>query len=79
VIFGDATSHDPSNGHSLADTIAALQAASVRVVAVNVGALDADGQATALTNATGGVLLNNVPPTRCRTPSWPASRRSRSR
>ncbi|WP_051366874.1 Calx-beta domain-containing protein [Hamadaea tsunoensis] len=62
VIFGDATSHDPSNGHSLADTIAALQAASVRVVAVNVGALDADGQATALTNATGGVLLNNVPP-----------------
>lgn len=61
VIFGDATSHDPSNGHSLTSTIAALQAASVRVVAVNVGALDADGQMTAIVNATGGVLLNDVP------------------
>ncbi|NUT33967.1 MAG: hyalin, partial [Hamadaea sp.] len=61
VIFGDAPSHDPSNGHSLAQTIAALQAASIRVVAVNVGNLDAGGQATAITDATGGVLLNNVP------------------
>ncbi|WP_370961682.1 Calx-beta domain-containing protein [Amycolatopsis sp. cg9] len=59
--FGDAPSHDPSGGHSLADTIAALKAANIRVVAVNVGALDAEGQATAITEATGGVLLNNVP------------------
>ncbi|VVJ17765.1 Na-Ca exchanger/integrin-beta4 [Amycolatopsis camponoti] len=59
--FGDAPSHDPSGGHTLADTIAALKAANVRVVAVNVGALDYDGQATAITEATGGVLLNNVP------------------
>ncbi|MEV6643766.1 Calx-beta domain-containing protein [Amycolatopsis sp. NPDC051371] len=59
--FGDAPSHDPSGGHSLADTIAALKAANIRVVAVNVGALDFDGQATAITEATGGVLLNNVP------------------
>ncbi len=59
--FGDAPSHDPSGGHTLADTIAALQAANIRVVAVNVGALDASGQATAITEATGGVLLNNVP------------------
>lgn len=59
--FGDAPSHDPSGGHSLADTIAALKAANVRVVAVNVGNLDLDGQATAITEATGGVLLNNVP------------------
>ncbi|MFJ7215642.1 Calx-beta domain-containing protein [Amycolatopsis sp. NPDC098790] len=59
--FGDAPSHDPSGGHSLADTIAALKAANIRVVAVNVGALDSDGQATAITEATGGVLLNNVP------------------
>jgi hypothetical protein len=35
--FGDAPSHDPSNGHTLAQTIAALQAANVRVIAVNVG------------------------------------------
>ncbi|MCR6489200.1 VWA domain-containing protein [Amycolatopsis sp. OK19-0408] len=59
--FGDAPSHDPSGGHSLADTIAALKAANIRVVAVNVGNLDADGQATAIADATGGVLLNNVP------------------
>ena len=59
--FGDAPSHDPSAGHSLADTIAALQAANVRVVAVNVGNMDADGQASAIVAATGGVLLNNVP------------------
>ncbi|QFU92074.1 Calx-beta domain-containing protein [Amycolatopsis sp. YIM 10] len=69
--FGDAPSHDPSNGHTLADTIAALQAAKIRVVAVNVGngqpgrpGLDAAdsgvpaGQATQIVNATGGVLLN---------------------
>ncbi|HET6289506.1 MAG TPA: Calx-beta domain-containing protein, partial [Amycolatopsis sp.] len=59
--FGDAPSHDPSGGHTLAETIAALQAAKVRVVAVNVGNLDATGQASAITSATGGVLLNNVP------------------
>ncbi|WP_238413033.1 Calx-beta domain-containing protein [Saccharothrix deserti] len=64
--FGDAPSHDPSQGHALADAIAALQAADIRVIAVNVGpaggGLDAGGQATAIVNATGGVLLNNVPP-----------------
>jgi len=64
--FGDAPSHDPSQGHSLADAIAALQAADVRVIAVNVGpaggGLDAGGQAGAIVGATGGVLLNNVPP-----------------
>ncbi|OXM50513.1 hyalin [Amycolatopsis alba DSM 44262] len=59
--FGDAPSHDPSGGHDLAQTIAALQAAKIRVVAINVGALDSTGQATAITSATGGVLLNNVP------------------
>ncbi|NUT47113.1 MAG: hyalin [Saccharothrix sp.] len=64
--FGDAPSHDPSEGHSTADTIAALRAAGIRVIAVNVGpaggGLDADGQASAIVAATGGVLLNNVPP-----------------
>jgi hypothetical protein len=61
--FGDAPSHDPSGGHTLADTIAALQAAHIRVVAVNVGDLDGDGQASAITSATDGVLLNDVPAT----------------
>ncbi|KDN17249.1 hyalin [Amycolatopsis rifamycinica] len=59
--FGDAPSHDPSGGHTLAQTIDALKAAKIRVVAVNVGALDAEGQASAIATATGGVLLNNVP------------------
>lgn len=63
--FGDAPSHDPSQGHTLADAIAALQAADIRVIAVNMGpaggGLDAGGQATAIVDATGGVLLNNVP------------------
>lgn len=68
--FGDAPSHDPSNGHTLTQTIAALQAANIRVIAVNVGdgsagrpGLDApnDGdtqQATQIANATGGIVLN---------------------
>jgi len=55
--FGDAPGHDPSNGHSLSDVIAALQAADIRVIAVNVGALNSTGRATQITNATGGVLL----------------------
>jgi len=55
--FGDEPSHDPSNGHTLADAIAALQAANIKVVAVDVFALDSLGQATAITGATGGVLL----------------------
>jgi hypothetical protein len=64
--FGDAPSHDPSNGHTLAQTIAALQAANIRVIAVNVGdgsagrpGLDGDTQqATQIANATGGIFLN---------------------
>jgi hypothetical protein len=60
--FGDAVGHDPSGGHTLAEAIAALQAADISVVAVDVvtpnpGSLDATGQATAVTTATGGVLL----------------------
>lgn len=57
--FGDASGHDPSGGHTLAQTIAALQAASIRVVAVNVSSgfgdgLNASGQASAIAAATGG-------------------------
>src|SRR5574341_1161645 len=60
--FGDSSGHDPSNGHTLADVIAALNAASIRVIAVPVDTapdgdgLDSTGQATAITTATGGVL-----------------------
>ncbi|MFD0598692.1 vWA domain-containing protein [Catellatospora coxensis] len=64
VIFGDAPSHEPSNGHTRAEVIAALQAADVRVVAVNVGAgggLNQGGQIKAVTDATDGVFLDNVP------------------
>jgi hypothetical protein len=60
--FGDSNGHDPSGGHTLADAIAALQAASIRVIAVPVvtdsgNGLDTGGQATAITTATSGVLL----------------------
>lgn len=59
TLFGDAVAHD-DGGPSLAATIAALQAADIRVVLVNVGNLDGAGQASAIANATGGVLLNGT-------------------
>ncbi|GAA1515156.1 Calx-beta domain-containing protein [Dactylosporangium maewongense] len=61
VVFGDAPSHDPSLGHGLADTVAALNAAHIRVVAVDVGGMNAGGQAEAITSGTGGVYLPDVP------------------
>lgn len=54
VWFGDAPGHDPSNGATLASTIAALQAAGARIIAVDVGNLNSTGQATAIAAATGG-------------------------
>jgi hypothetical protein len=57
VVVGDAPSHDPSAGHTLADATAALGAASTRVVAVDVAALDSAGQASAVSTATGGSLV----------------------
>jgi len=59
VLVGDAPSHDPSGGHSLNDAINALVGKEIRVIAVNVGAqrLDISGQATAVTQATGGVII----------------------
>ncbi|SFB50077.1 von Willebrand factor type A domain-containing protein [Amycolatopsis marina] len=60
--FGDAPSHDPSGGHSLQETVAALQEANIRVVAVDSAGLDAHGQASAVTSGTGGVLLRGVAP-----------------
>jgi hypothetical protein len=59
VWFGDASGHDPSiGGETLASTIAALQAEGVKVIAIPITSggdgLDATGQATAISGATGG-------------------------
>ncbi|MFE1957081.1 VWA domain-containing protein [Streptomyces sp. NPDC059479] len=43
VLVGDASTHDPSNDHSLTDTIAALQSQNVRVLAVDVATDIGDG------------------------------------
>lgn len=60
VLVGDAPSHDPSGGHTLANAIAALKAQSIRVIGVNVLDLDSTGQATAVTTATGGVIIGTA-------------------
>ena len=62
VWFGDSSGHDPSGGHTLADAIAALQAANIHVIAIPVSTpsgdgLDSTGQATAVAAATGGQVL----------------------
>jgi hypothetical protein len=54
IWFGDAPGHDPSGGVTQADTIAALNAEGISVLAVDVGSLDAYGQASAIATATGG-------------------------
>ncbi|KAK4106418.1 hypothetical protein N658DRAFT_502889 [Parathielavia hyrcaniae] len=61
VLVGDATSHDPSGGHSQGDAIDALKKASIRVLGVNVGALDEGGRATQITAATGGAMVGSRP------------------
>jgi hypothetical protein len=62
VMFGDAPSHDPSlDGSTLSSAIAGLQAAGVRVIAIDVGDLDQFGQASAVASATGGVLTSAGP------------------
>jgi von Willebrand factor type A domain/Bacterial Ig-like domain (group 3) len=71
IWIGDSSSHDPSLGHTEADATAALQAAGIRVIALDVGpapppaisdGLDATGQATRITSATGGQLFSGVQP-----------------
>lgn len=61
VWFGDATGHDPSApgtppeyGITEIEAIAALNAENIVVQAIDVGGLDADGQATRITAATDG-------------------------
>ncbi|MEO3891963.1 vWA domain-containing protein [Nonomuraea sp. B5E05] len=60
LLIGDAPSHDPSNGHTLADAISALQAADITVLAFDLFGMDSTGQATAITNATGGQLFSGI-------------------
>jgi uncharacterized repeat protein (TIGR01451 family) len=67
VWFGDATGHDPSGGHTLADAISALVSAGVEVLAIPVDTgladgLDTTGQATAVATATGGSVLPSATP-----------------
>lgn len=66
VLFGDSSSHDPSAGHTEAQTIAALTSAGIEVVAVKVpgtsgflfDGLDSHNQATHVASATGGNVQN---------------------
>lgn len=62
VWFGDQPGHDPSVGHTEADATASLQGVDAKVIAISVGAnqLDATGQATRITAATGGTLFSGV-------------------
>ncbi len=67
VWFGDAPGHDPDLGHTLNETIEALVAAHIRVVAIPVtdefaGGLDSTGQATAIADATGGLVMPSAAP-----------------
>ncbi|KAJ2900476.1 von Willebrand factor type A domain-containing protein [Zalerion maritima] len=60
VLVGDQPSFDPSGGHALGGAIDALRAEEVRVIAVNIDRLDADGQATDVTADTGGVIVGSA-------------------
>jgi uncharacterized repeat protein (TIGR01451 family) len=67
VWFGDAPGHDPDLGHSLTETIEALEAAHIRVIAVPVttpenSGLDSTGQASAIASATDGQVLPSATP-----------------
>ncbi|MGA4506358.1 vWA domain-containing protein [Propionibacteriaceae bacterium G1746] len=63
VWFGDAPGHDPSLGHTEADATASLTGVGAQVIAISVGAnrLDLTGQATRITNATGGNFQSGIP------------------
>ncbi|WP_432558411.1 vWA domain-containing protein [Granulicoccus sp. GXG6511] len=64
VWVGNAYGHDPSNGHTMVEAIASLSAGGVRVVAIDAGipnlGLDQTGQATAISQGTGGSLYTGV-------------------
>jgi hypothetical protein len=63
VWYGDNPGHDPSLGHTEADATQSLLDVDAKVLAISTGAannLDGTGQATRITNATGGDLLSGV-------------------
>ena len=62
VWFGDAPGHDPSGGATLASVIAGLTAENISVIAISVSPdqLNATGQATAITSATGGSFQSGI-------------------
>jgi hypothetical protein len=70
VWIGDASSHDPSDGHTEAQATADLVAAGIRVIALDVGptpgqisdGLNHTGQAGRIATATGGQLQSGVQP-----------------
>lgn len=68
VWFGDAPGHDPDlvGGNTVASVITDLTTGTnspIVVIAIDVGALDSTGQATAITGATGGSLQPANPDT----------------
>lgn len=63
VWYGDNPGHDPSGGHTEADATASLTGVEAKVLAISTGLddnLDGTGQATRITDATGGDLLSGV-------------------
>jgi hypothetical protein len=60
VWFGDAPGHDPRNGATEVTATAALIAAGVQVEAIDVGGLNASGQAVRIANATGGHYRSRI-------------------
>ena len=67
VWFGDASGHDPCNGSTEASATAALVAGGIIVIAIDVNTggadgLDNTGQATRITDATGGDYIPGATP-----------------
>jgi hypothetical protein len=61
VWFGDAPGHDPSaGGVTEADATASLLGENIVVQAIDVGGMDGTGQATRITDATGGTLFSGI-------------------
>jgi len=61
--FGDATNHDPDDtpgypGPTVDETITSLQSAGIMVMGLDYGYLNGDGDALAVTDATGGSLYD---------------------
>ena len=60
--FGDAPGHDPRNGVGLSQSISELKALGIKVVALDVGALNSAGQASLIATSTGGLFRSSINP-----------------